>query len=89
MREKEKEKEKEKEREKERFEKKCKAVLLKVVERRRKLGISQWDLGELLNLTSSGYFEVETGKTKLDMFRFFKILEKLEISPEDFFKGMK
>lgn len=82
-------KEKQKEKEKERIEKRKTAVLKRIVERRRELGISQWDLGIAINLTNSGYFKVETGKTKLDTYRFFEILEILEISAEDFFKGFK
>ncbi|OBY64766.1 helix-turn-helix domain-containing protein [Polaribacter reichenbachii] len=79
----------EKEREKERLKKKSKVILKRVVKRRKELGLSQWDLGELLNLSPSGYFKVETGKTKLDTIRLLEILEKLEISAEDFFKDFK
>ena len=79
----------EKEREKQRLEKKSKVILKHIVNRRKELGLTQWDLAELLNLTSSGYYKVETGKTKLDTIRLLEILEKLEISVEDFFKGFK
>ena len=78
-----------KEKEKERIERRKMAVLKRIVERRRELGISQWDLGIAINLTNSGYFKVETGKTRLDILRLFEILEKLDISLEVFFKGIK
>jgi transcriptional regulator with XRE-family HTH domain len=78
-----------KEKEKERIERRKMAVLKRIVERRRELGISQWDLGIAINLTNSGYFKVETGKTRLDILRLFEILEKLDISLEEFFKGIK
>ena len=78
-----------KEKEKERIEGRKMAVLKRIVERRRELGISQWDLGIAINLTNSGYFKVETGKTRLDILRLFEILEKLDISLEEFFKGIK
>ncbi|WP_405563619.1 helix-turn-helix domain-containing protein [Polaribacter sp. Asnod6-C07] len=80
---------KEKEKEKERLVKKSKAILRRIVKRRKELGLTQWDLGALLNLTSSGFYKIETGKTKLDTIRLLEILEKLEISPEEFFKGFK
>ena len=79
----------EKKREKKRLEKKSKIILKRIVNRRKELGLTQWDLAELLHLTSSGYYKVETGKTKLDTIRLLEILEKLEISAEDFFKGFK
>lgn len=91
MKEKKKEKgksEREKLRGKERakFGEKSKVILKKIVERRKKLGLTQMDLADLLNLTFSGYFKVETGKVRLDLVRFLEILEKLEITPEEFFK---
>ena len=78
-----------KEKEKEKLDKKAKSILLKIIERRREFDMSQPDLAMKLNLGFSGYYKVETGKTKLDTFRLFEILEKLEISAEDFFKGFK
>ena len=79
----------EKETQKERIEERRKAVLERIVKRRRALGISQADLTMLLGIGFSGYYKVETGKTKLDTYRLFEILGILKISPEDFFKGMK
>jgi transcriptional regulator with XRE-family HTH domain len=76
----------EKESEKERYKKQTKKILLKIIARRRELGMAQPDLAMKLNLGFSGYHKVETGKTKLDTFRLFKILDILEISAKDFFK---
>ena len=84
-----KEKEKEKEIEKEKFEKKAKKILDKIVERRKRLGFSQMDLAIKLNMSFSGYFKVETGKTKLDTIRLFEIIDALETSPKVFFKDFK
>tara|TARA_B110000091_G_scaffold198027_1_gene226714 strand:- start:274 stop:396 length:123 start_codon:yes stop_codon:yes gene_type:complete len=40
-------------------------------------------------MTFSGYFKVETGKTKLDTIKLLLILDTLEISPKEFFKDFK
>jgi transcriptional regulator with XRE-family HTH domain len=77
------------EKEREKFKEKSKIILNKIVKRRKKIGITQVDLAELLNLTYSGYFKIETGKTKLDTNRLFEILDLLKISPKEFFKDFK
>tara|TARA_B110000285_G_C14880511_1_gene493653 strand:+ start:477 stop:716 length:240 start_codon:yes stop_codon:yes gene_type:complete len=77
------------EKEREKFENKSKVILNKIVERRKNLNITQSELALKLNLTSSGYFKVETGKTKLDTFRLIQVLDMLEISPKDFFKDFE
>ena len=77
------------EKEREKFENKSKVILNKIVERRKNLNITQSELALKLNLTSSGYFKVETGKTKLDTFRLIQVLDILDISPKDFFKDFE
>jgi DNA-binding transcriptional regulator YiaG len=77
------------EKEREKLEEKSKAVLQKIVERRKELGLSQSGLAIKINMSFSGYFKVETGKTKLDTFRLLLILDTLEISPKEFFKDFK
>ncbi|MGK0236529.1 MAG: transcriptional regulator with XRE-family HTH domain [Psychroserpens sp.] len=77
------------EKEREKFENKSKVILNKIVERRKNLNITQSELALKLNLTFSGYFKVETGKTKLDTFRLIQVLDILDISPKDFFKDFE
>lgn len=77
------------EKEREKFENKSKVILNKIVERRKNLNITQSELALKLNLTFSGYFKVETGKTKLDTIKLLLILDTLEISPKEFFKDFK
>ena len=78
-----------KEKEREKLENKSKVILNKIVERRKNLNITQSELALKLNLTFSGYFKVETGKTKLDTFRLIQVLDILDISPKDFFKDFE
>jgi DNA-binding transcriptional regulator YiaG len=80
---------KEKDKEREKFKEKSKIVLKKIIERRKELGFSQSDLALKLNMSFSGYFKVETGKTKLDTRRLLQVLDILEISPKEFFKGFE
>ena len=77
----------EKEREKER--ENYLNLLKKLAKKRVDAGFTQYDIAQTLGLTESGYFKVEKGKTKLDLERLLIVLNKLEISPEDFFKGIK
>ncbi|QXP63720.1 hypothetical protein [Polaribacter sp. HaHaR_3_91] len=42
-----------------------------------------------LGLTENGYFKVIKGHTKLDVERLLLILNKLAISPKEFFKDYK
>jgi transcriptional regulator with XRE-family HTH domain len=60
-------------------------VLKKIVKRRQKLGISQTELAIKLNMTTSGYFKVEKGESKLDLIRLFEIAEFLNIDAKEFF----
>jgi len=51
--------------------------------------ITQKQIAKHINIGESGYFKIEKGKSKLDLERLFEILELLEVSPEEFFKGIK
>ena len=82
------EREREREKEKEKINTLYKSVLEKLVTKREEAGLTQYDISTALGLSESGYFKVEKGKTKLDLERLFTILLKLEISPEEFFKGI-
>ena len=75
----------ERERERERY----LTILKKLAQKRAEAGFTQYDIAEILGLTESGYFKIETGKTKLDLERLLIILNKLDISLEKFFKGFK
>ena len=65
------------------------AILKKIIARRSHRDITQITAAKHINIGESGYFKIEKGKTKLDIERLFEILELLEVSPEDFFKGIK
>lgn len=60
-------------------------VLQKIVTRRQELGLSQTDVAIQLNMTTSGYFKVEKGDSKLDLLRLFTIAECLDIDAKDLF----
>jgi len=64
-------------------------ILEKIITQRIATGKTQINVADHLNLSEGGYFKVEKGKTKLDLERLFEILEYLEISPKEFFKGME
>ena len=61
-------------------------VLEKVVYRRKRLGLSQTDIAEKLEITLSGYYKMETGKTKLDVRRLLELSEVLKVDLEYFLK---
>ncbi|MDX6745456.1 helix-turn-helix transcriptional regulator [Polaribacter sp. PL03] len=65
------------------------AVLKKIIAERTALGITQINVAQQLGIGENGYFKIEKGKTKLDLERLLLILEVLEITPIDFFKGIK
>jgi len=71
---------------KEKIEKETTKVLQRIVKKRKELGISQMDLAVKLNLTNNGYFKVETGKTKLSVFRLLEIAKALGVSACCFFE---
>lgn len=64
---------------------KSEKVLQKIVERRQELGISQTELALLVNMTTSGYFKVEKGETRLDLIRLFEIAYYLKIDVKELF----
>jgi transcriptional regulator with XRE-family HTH domain len=67
---------------------KKRAIVLKYIAKERiKAGVTQYDMGQYLGLTESGYFKIEKGKTKLDIERLLLILEKLNISFMEFAKN--
>lgn len=67
------------------LEEKTQIVLQNIVARRQALGISQHDMSMHLNLTPSGYFKVEKGETKLDLYRLFEIADFLKIEAKELF----
>jgi len=56
-------------------------ILKKIKEERLKTGLSQYDFGKKIRLSQNAYFKLETGKTKLDMFRFLQICKILKLEP--------
>lgn len=62
------------------------SVLEKVIYRRKRLGLSQTDIANKLEITLSGYFKMETGKTKLDVRRLLELSEVLKVDLEYFLK---
>jgi transcriptional regulator with XRE-family HTH domain len=73
---------------KEKIVKKHDAILKFIADWRVKKDITQWDMGEYLGLSESGYFKIEKGKTKLDLERLLLILDKLDISFVEFAKNI-
>ena len=61
-------------------------VLEQIVHRRRRLGLSQTDLADKLDITLSGYYKIEKGKTKLDFRRMLEISEVLNVEINYFLK---
>ena len=64
-------------------------ILKKIIASRSHKNITQITVAKHINIGESGYFKIEKGKSKLDLERLFEILELLEVSPEEFFKGIK
>ena len=77
------------ERERERIQETYKTILDTLEEKRKAVNMSRFEIAVHLGLTENGYFKVIKGQTKLDLERLLLILSKLEISPKDFFKGIK
>jgi transcriptional regulator with XRE-family HTH domain len=50
------------------------------------LGLSQTDIANKLEITLSGYYKMETGKTKLDIRRLLELSEVLKVELEYFLK---
>jgi len=63
-------------------------ILEKIIARRNEIGITQWELATILNITNNGYFKVEKGMTKLDVKRLIEIAEILNISPAYFLEDL-
>ncbi|MFT5958832.1 MAG: transcriptional regulator with XRE-family HTH domain [Polaribacter sp.] len=61
-------------------------VLEKIIYRRKRLGLSQTDLAKKLKVTLSGYYKMETGKTKLDIRRLLELSEILNVKINYFLK---
>ena len=50
------------------------------------MGLSQTDIANKLEMIKSGYFKMETGKTKLDVRRLIDLSEVLKVDLEYFLK---
>jgi len=61
-------------------------VLEKIIYRRKRLGLSQTDLAKKLKVTLSGYYKMETRKTKLDIRRLLELSEILNVKINYFLK---
>lgn len=59
-------------------------TLEQIINRRRQLGFSQTELAQKLDITLSGYYKIEKGKTKLDFRRMLEISEILNVDVSDF-----
>ena len=64
-------------------------ILKKIKASRSHRNFTRINVAKHFNIGENGYFKIEKGKTKLDVKRLFEILELLEVSPEEFFKGIK
>ena len=77
------------EKERERIKDTYKIILNNLEEKRKQVGVSRYEMALHLGLTENGYFKVIKGHTKLDVERLLLILNKLAISPKEFFKDYK
>lgn len=60
-------------------------ILEEIKKEREKEGLSQYEFGKKIGLSQNAYFKLETGKTRLDMYRFLAICKVLNIPPKGFF----
>ncbi|REH50580.1 DNA-binding XRE family transcriptional regulator [Tenacibaculum gallaicum] len=60
-------------------------ILEKIKKEREKEGLSQYEFGKKIGLSQNAYFKLETGKTRLDMYRFLAICKVLNIPPKELF----
>ncbi|MFD2529726.1 MULTISPECIES: helix-turn-helix domain-containing protein [Polaribacter] len=61
-------------------------ILNMIIYRRKKLGLTQTDLANKLEITLSGYYKIEKGKTDLNFRRMLEIAEILDVDLNYFFK---
>ena len=55
----------------------------KIKEFRKKKGLNQGDVAEMLSISQSAYAKIENGHTSLDINRLFKLAEFLEVTVND------
>lgn len=55
-------------------------ILKKIKALRIEKGISQYELSERLNICQNSYYKIESGKTKLDIYRLLQISTILEFN---------
>lgn len=65
------------------------AILKRIKKERQKLGLSQYDFGEKIGISQNAYFKIETGKTKLDLYRFIHIAVILQLEPKTLLGNFK
>lgn len=61
-------------------------ILLRIIERRKELKMTQEDLGELLKMPRGTYRDIENGKTSLKLEVFLEICKKLQLDPSSLVK---
>jgi transcriptional regulator with XRE-family HTH domain len=62
------------------------AILRYVKNIRQQRGISQYEMSSRLNISQNTYFKIESGKTKLDLYRLIQISNILEFDMSALFQ---
>jgi|TARA_R110002049_G_scaffold56399_8_gene155581 transcriptional regulator with XRE-family HTH domain len=57
------------------------AVLKQIIYRRKRLGLTQTDVADKLDISLSGYYKIEKGKTDLNFRRMLEIADILDVEP--------
>lgn len=50
-------------------------------------GITQYEMSSRMNVSQNTYFKIETGKTKMDLYRLIQISNILEFDLSSFFES--
>jgi transcriptional regulator with XRE-family HTH domain len=67
------------------IESKIAAILKYIKNVRQQQSISQYEMSSRLNISQNTYFKIESGKTKLDLYRLIQISNILEFDMSELF----
>ena len=60
-------------------------ILKHIKNTRQQKGVSQYEMSSRLNISQNTYFKIESGKTKLDLYRLIQISNILEFDISQLF----
>ena len=61
-------------------------ILKHIKNTRQQKGVSQYEMSSRLNISQNTYFKIESGKTKLDLYRLIQISNILEFDISQLFQ---